>query len=266
MVIMLVGMVLRGSAFTFRYYDVGETAQSGPLWTALFRGGSLIVPLVFGHLAAAMSRGSMRAEPTTVWESYLAPWLGAFPATAGLFTVALFGWLASVFLVGERPLDDREPSARRARRWTVIVVLAGAATTAAAALEGVPWLWNLGRKPIVWAAVVTASIGVVLTYRAVAERGTWKARILAGATAAAIVGGYFGAVFPAAVALADGPPLTWPDAAASPATMNALAIALGAGSLLILPGLGWLYRLFAGRAAAAATAADGGQAHPTDEH
>ncbi len=265
MVIMLVGIVLRGSAFTFRYYDVGDAGRHGGVFSALFRGGSLLVPLVFGHLAAAMSRGLMRATPTTVLDSFVAPWVGAFPATAGIFTVSLFAWLASVFLVGEAAPDARAAWIGRARRWTVVMVAAGAATSLAAAWEGVPWIEAIPHRPLVGGIVAVATITVGLTVRALERPSALPARVLAGVTATAVVAGYFGAIFPIAIERADAPPLSWLRDVAPPATTNALAVALIAGSVLILPGLFWLYRLFVTPSAPAAPPADG-EAEAQSEH
>ena len=101
LVLMLIGIVLRGAAFTFRYYDVDHDAISVVWWSALFRVGSLLVPLAFGHVAAAMSRGSLALMPQQAGFGYVDSWLGWFPLATGFFCVALFAWMAAVFLVGE---------------------------------------------------------------------------------------------------------------------------------------------------------------------
>jgi len=56
--------------------------------------------------------------------------------------------------------------------------------------------------------------------------------------------GYFGVDLRTAVHLDDGTRILWHLEAAPEATMRALAGALVVASVLVLPGLFWLYRLF----------------------
>jgi len=244
LLLMLIGIVLRGTAFTFRYYNVGENADDQRLWTWLFRTGSLVVPIIFGHLAAAMSRGRIPSEATTVFDSYLAPWLGFFPLMTGLFTASLFAWLAAVFLIGEANGDFRVSAIHRARLWTAILVPVGGAVTGAAWVENVPWLDQTMMQPLLFIVVVVATLAIIALWRMFDTRRYWTMRVLAGVTAAAILAGYWGAVYPTAIQLRNGDTITWHEAAAPKATNDALAITLLIAATLILPGLAWLYRLF----------------------
>ncbi|MGK0362488.1 MAG: cytochrome bd-type quinol oxidase subunit 2, partial [Bradymonadia bacterium] len=63
-------------------------------------------------------------------------------------------------------------------------------------------------------------------------------------TVFAVVGGYWLAGYPNGIMLRSGEVLTWPATAAPEATLQALAVTLVVASLLILPGLAWLYRIF----------------------
>lgn len=248
MLLMLVGIVLRGTAFTFRYYDVIPDANTTRLWNVLFRAGSVLVPLVFGHLVAAMSRGQMRATPTTVWGSYFAPWLGAFPLAVGVFVVCLFAWLAAVFLVSETTEEKLPAARRRGRRWTLAMLVAGVLVTIAGLWEQVPWLVLEFVPSILGVSLVAGTAGVALVWRELRFANTpphgWTIRVVAALVAAAILSGYWGAEYPTAVELADAPALTWHGSAAPQATFEALAWALLLAACLILPGLAWLYRLF----------------------
>jgi cytochrome d ubiquinol oxidase subunit II len=55
--------------------------------------------------------------------------------------------------------------------------------------------------------------------------------------------GWFAVQYPVAIRLAHGA-VTFPEAASPPATQRALVGALVVGSLVIFPGLGWLYTVF----------------------
>lgn len=244
MVIMLVGIVLRGCAFAFRYYQLGASAETArPIWDAVFRVGNLLVPMAFGMICAAFSQGRITLEPASVYDAYLAPWLSGFSWATGVFVTCLFGWIAAVFLCGEVTGEARAAMERRARVWTVAMVVAGALVSLAAWLGDNPWLTGDGVWRGVW-LVALGTAGVAGTWLTLSKPRPWLQRGLVGVTVTAIVGGYWLAGYPVGIVLREGPPLTWAASAAPEATLNALALALVLGSLLILPGLAWLYRIF----------------------
>jgi cytochrome d ubiquinol oxidase subunit II len=217
------------------------------LWTVLFRAGSTLVPLFFGHLAAALYRGQLLASPTTVWESYFAPWLGFFPLCTGLFTVSLFAWLASVFLLGEMEEGARVQWMHRVRGWTVAMLVCGCAVSVAAWLEGVELLRQAHMDPGVLWALGLASAGLIPFLAGVGVHRVWLGRGIAGAVVGFVLLGYFGAGYPVAVQYAGGEALLWPQSQAPEATLRALSLTLVLSSLVIFPGLGWLYSIFKGR-------------------
>ncbi len=246
MLIMLGGIVIRGTAFTFRYYDVDEDRATERVWSALFRIGSLIVPLLFGHLAAAMSRGQLPQAPKGVLDAYFAPWLGWFPLATGIFTTVIFAWLAAVFLTGELSGEARKSMVRKARWLTLGTVVSGGVVSFTALLEGVPWFLDGFGKPAVYAAVVCATVAVVCLWFNLPSAHAWRTRIFTGAVVTSILGGYWGAVYPVGLELRERAPLTWHAAAAPTASLDALAWALVVAALLVLPALVWLYKLFKG--------------------
>ena len=124
------------------------------------------------------------------------------------------------------------------------VVVSGGSVSLAAAIEGVPWFADLTHRPLVFVFVVGATISVLLLWPSLSRGSIWWTRVLAGATVLCILGGYFGAVYPTAIELQDHAPITWHEAIAGEATLTAMASALVFGSMLILPGLAFLYRLF----------------------
>lgn len=244
MVIMLVGIVLRGCAFAFRYYQLGASAEAArPLWDALFRLGNLLVPLMLGMICAAFSQGRITLAPDGIYAAYLGPWLSPFCWATGLFVTCLFGWIAAVFLCGEVTGAERDAMVRRARIWTVAMLAAGACTSLTAWLGDNPWFTGDGVLRRVW-LVALGTLGVGATWLTLARPRAWLQRGLVGVTVTAIVGGYWFAGYPVGIVLREGAPLTWRGTAAPDATLQALALALVLGSLLILPGLAWLYRIF----------------------
>ena len=244
LLLMLVGIVLRGTAFTFRYYDVDPSPGTERLWGWLFRGGSVLVPLSFGHLAAAAYRGRILQSPTTVWETYFGPWIGAFPLAAGCFTLSLFAWVAALFLLGELPRPERAHWRARVRRWQVATIGCGGVATLAAWWEGVPALSTGWADPPRIVAVLLATLAMGLLFGELPSRRIWAGRTLAGVVVLCVLGGYVAAAYPSALTFADAPPLTWVAAQAPDETLAALNIALVAGMMVIFPGLGWLMWIF----------------------
>ena len=241
--IMLVGIVLRGTAFTFRYYDVNANLSSERLWTWLFRAGSVLVPISFGAIAAALHNGQIPATPTSVWASYFAPWISFFSLLAGIFAASLFAWLATVFLSSESvDSDDTQVWRTRAHRYGIVCFVVGAMTSLIALAEGALTI-DVLTKPasIISVAIASASAGVV--YRTVGK-AVWLPRVAASLATAAILAGYWLAHYPIAIRRDGSNDILWHNAAAPPSSLRALSTALVVGLLLITPGLAALYRVF----------------------
>lgn len=246
LLIMLVGIILRGTAFTFRYYDTADDPLSRGLWTVLFRGGSLLVPFMFGIIATALQRGtvSQSVNARTVWELYFAPWLGWLPLFAGIFVVCLFAWLAVAFLLGEVPREQRPRWGARLRRWTTALMLSGLAVTLAAWMEAMPLLDN-GLFTLTRVFFVgVASLAMALLYSGRLLHQIWLARAFVGLVVTCILAGYFGAAYPVAMRFTQGEVLSFADAQAPPATLDAMALVLVLSSIVVLPALAYLYKIF----------------------
>lgn len=239
---MLVGIVLRGTAFTFRYYDLAEDVHSERLWTWLFRISSALVPISFGAIAATLHSGTIPRETTTVWATYIAPWFTLHALFTGLFVASLFAWVASVFLCNEPTAKDHLPAwIRRSRRFGIACLSLGAIASVAAFLAGALTIEQL-LHPVPIASLVAATVGFGYVLRFVGQK-LWATRIAAGLTTAAILGGYWIAHYPVAIAF-DDRVLSWHEAVAPASSLNALSLALVVGLVLIGPGLAILYRVF----------------------
>jgi cytochrome d ubiquinol oxidase subunit II len=101
MLALLVGIVIRGAAFTFRHYDAIQDAPSQRAYTWLFGLSSLWTAFWLGIIAASLNRGIIDPDAREVWRAYVAPWWGAYPLSVGAFVACIFAFLASIYLVGE---------------------------------------------------------------------------------------------------------------------------------------------------------------------
>jgi cytochrome d ubiquinol oxidase subunit II len=244
LVIMLLGITARGTAFVFRNYDaVVDNMQS--IYNRIFLYSSFITPMFLGIIAGSVVSGRMNPGSANFMDAYVYIWCNWFSVSIGLFTVALCGFLASVYLIGETNIvADQRSFIRKAKIWNTIAVICGAMVFTAAWVEGIPLIkWILGNN-IGLTAVVAASVSLVVMWYLVSEGKTIIPRMLAGFQASMILLAISYVHFPDFLIMKDGKHLSLFKHQAPPATMNALAWALLIGSLFILPALFYLYYSF----------------------
>src|SRR5260370_7744825 len=86
---MLIGIVLRGSAFVFRKYDSTEDAVQRR-WSTIFGIASFFTPFFQGLTLGALTTGAIHFLGHQVITGFFAGWLPPFPLTCGLFPLAPF--------------------------------------------------------------------------------------------------------------------------------------------------------------------------------
>jgi cytochrome d ubiquinol oxidase subunit II len=238
--IMLIGIVLRGAAFTFRTYDSQADAVQRR-WSRVFAIASVVTPIMLGVCIGAIASGSISVRNGIVTSGFFAAWLAPFPWAVGMFALVLFAFLAAVYLTVEAPEEAlREDFRRRALGAAVAVgvlallvfLLSGAgAPRIRAGLVASPWAWPLQ------IGTAVAAVGGIASLWA---RRYPLARALAAAQVSLILLGWGAGQYPYLVE----PDITIASAAAPTVTLRLLLIALGAGALLLFPSLYFLYRVF----------------------
>lgn len=243
--LLLIGIVMRGSAFVFRSYWSGNRTQSRRLGMT-FAIASLVTPVLLGTAIGAVATGDVgRAHEqigkATFADVFVWPWLAPFPIVVGLFALALFAFLAAVYLtVDAHDARLREDFRARALGSAVLVfALAGMAlvlSTRAAprVAEGVVSArWSLPLHLCTGAAAILAIVCLwVRRFRV--------ARIAAAAQVSLILWGWAVAQFPFLIPTT----LTIRQAAAPRITLELLVIGLAAGAVILVPSLRYLFRTF----------------------
>lgn len=247
---LLLVVILRGCAFTFRHYDAGGDGGPEPralrVYTAVFRGASAAAPLILGLMAGGVLLGRPAGEGSYA-ERYVAPWLSLFGAVLGLFLAALFVFVAAAFLVGETRAEERElrdALVRRVQHANAAAVVLGALVFPAAAFSGVDLVGRLFERPLALGAMLAATVLLWPMHRALHRgRSPMALRVLAAAIFGAVLLGWFALQYPYVI---PGPlgGLTAVAAAAPAPSLKVLGIALIAGSALMFPALGYLFWVF----------------------
>lgn len=241
LLLMLLGVIARGAAFSFRAYGDPAREMERP-WGPVFAVASLLTPLLLGATLGAI--GSGRVAAPTGSAVFLDSWLGLFPLAVGVYAVAMFAFLAAVYLAVEAEDGElREAFRRRALAAELVLGVVAAAVLLAAevtaggaggvlhALTRTPWAWGLH------AATAAAALTVL---GALWRRRYRLARAAAVLQASLIVWGWALSQYPFLVR----PDLTLANAAAPPVTLRLMLGTLGAGTLVLLPAFLYLFRVF----------------------
>jgi cytochrome bd ubiquinol oxidase subunit II len=237
--IMVIGIVLRGSAFVFRSYGpYGRTH-----WGRAFAIASVITPLLFGTIIGSIATGAVadaaeKIGAATFSEVFVSPWAAAFPAAVGFFAVALFAFLAATYLTVDAEEEELRGDFRirgLAAAGAVFVCAAVALVLAHSAAPRVA-IGVVGAL-LIQAATAFAAIAAIA---ALWLRHYRLARLAAAAQVSLILWGWMIAQYPYLIP----PTLTIRDAAAPTVTLRLLAAGLAVGAVILLPSLHYMLRTF----------------------
>jgi cytochrome d ubiquinol oxidase subunit II len=244
LILMLVGIIARGTAFTFRHYDaVADDMQV--VYRRIFIYSSFLTPFFLGIIAGSTVSGKIDTEAGSFADAYIFSWLHFFSVSVGLFTVAICGYLAAVYLIGEvKEPEDKKRYVTKAKILQTLAILGGALVFAAAAYEHIPLAqWVFG-QPVGVAAVVLALASVIIFHWRIRKSRHAYLRMLAAfqVTMILLVTTYHH--YPDIILLKNGDHLSLLEAQVQPKTIDALGWALVLGSIFILPALFYLLYSF----------------------
>ncbi len=250
--IMLVGIVLRGSAFVFRAYSHGPRAEQRR-WGRLFAISSLITPVVLGMCVGAVVSGRVggamaalaTGDAVTFATIYVWPWISPFTVAVGMMTLALVSFLAATYLTVEADGDPELQDDFRGRALGAAVAGMAAASVAlllGAAGGGVMARLIGGRLAI--PVLAGSEVAALISALALAQRRYRLARVAAAAWVTLVLWGWIVAQFPLII-----PPDLTIDAAAAPerTLVETMGVLVG-GAIVLIPSLWYLLRVFKRRA------------------
>lgn len=239
---MLVGIVLRGTAFVFRKYD-SRRDNVQRRWSRVFGVSSLFTPFVQGLTLGALTTGTIRVQNGTVSSGFFAGWLTPFSLSCGTFALILFAYLAATYLTVDAAHSPDVQSDFRTR-----ALISGASLAPIAALV---FLTSKSGAPEMYRGLTNWWAPLLLAWTSAFGLGAfvalWRrryrlARVCAIGTVTTILLGWCLAQYPHLVY----PDLTILNTAAPEITLRLLLIALGAGAVLLVPSLYYLFHVFKG--------------------
>lgn len=242
----LIGIIIRGTSFTFRYYDIPEK-KINEYYSRFFRLSSILTPFFFGIVLGSAISGKIPSSPEgSFYEVYVLPWLNLFPISTGIFTTVLFAWLAAVYLVGEPQKNDDEKHkyAQTAFLLFVLLILSGIAVFITAELLNVQLINKFRQSIVSWISLGFATLLVPLMWYSIRRTHIAGIRLLAGMITLCILCGWFGAQLPVMVYIKTGNNLTIYNSVAPESTIKYLVYALIVGILIIFPSIAYLYKVF----------------------
>ncbi len=237
--IALLGIILRGAAFTFQTHGYEAAAELAP-WGVAFGAASIIAPAFLGAALAAVAVGAVRASAgpsvTTGWVSWLA-------ADLALLAVALCAYLAATYLMVETE-DDPPLQADFRRRALGAAIVSGvlALIGLVVAWRQAPLLWSELTGRGVWLLLIALINGPIAAF-AVWRRSPRFARVAVAAQIVFVLWAWAIGQWPALVP----PDFTIHGSAAPDTVLQALTITIAVGSLVLVPSLWLLFRVFKGR-------------------
>ena len=237
---MLVGIVLRGSAFAFRKYDSSDDAVQRR-WSTVFGVASFFTPFFQGLTMGALATGDIHLVGDHVTTGFFAGWLTPFAFACGLFALALFAFLAATYMTVDTWSEpDLQQDFRVRAIWAQIASIVLAVLVFITSRDGAPLMYR--GLTNWWAPLLLGwtALSALIALLALWFRSFSLARIAAVAQVTIILIGWALAQFPHLVT----PNVTIQNAAAPESTLKLLLLALGAGAVVLVPSLLFLLQIF----------------------
>jgi len=240
--LMLVGIVLRGSAFIFRSYG-SEADAAQQRWGRVFAIASIITPVLLGMCVGAIATGGIARAPLggSFVAIFLEPWLTFFGFGVGMLALALFSFLAAVYLTVEAHGTELQEDFRTRALWAAGAVFVIAFVVLALSWSEAPMVRHaLMGSPWALPFHIVTGIAAVAAIAALWRRHFRLARLAAAAQVTFILWGWAAAQYTYVL-----PPALTIDATAAPTrTLVLMLWALAAGACVLLPSLVYLFRIF----------------------
>lgn len=235
LLLMLVGIIARGTAFAFRNYDAVKDDWQN-VYDAIFTISSLFTPFFLGIIAGATVAGSIDLEATGFLQAYIFSWLTPFGCAIGFFTIAICGYLSSCYALAQvKDKEDQDFLSRKVKVFTFVVVLFGGMVFLSAHYSGIPLIQWIFGETIGQIAVLLATLSLGGVFYGLKNKWFKTLRIFAGFQVVMILLAVTYQHYPNLVVFKNGY-LSLLESGSDSKSIASLAWALMLGSIFILPG------------------------------
>lgn len=232
------GIIIRGAAFAFR--KASDTLAQQRLFGAAFAVSSVLTPFFLGTVAGGVASG--RVPVTIAGGDLLTSWLNPTSVLGGVLAVGAAAYLAATYLCADarRAGNPRLVEAFRRRALATglalgVIAAAGIPVLATDAPRLFDGLTHRG-LPVVILSALSGAVSLVLLLR----RRYLAVRITAALAVGTLLWGWAAGQYPYLLE----PDVTIAEGAATPSVLSATLAVLGAGALVLVPSLWWLFSLF----------------------
>lgn len=275
--LLLIGIIMRGSAFTFRTYD-SHRDNVQRFWGRIFAISSTITPILLGIIIGVISSGDIIVgtgisgdefggasggvsgdSSGAIGESsgvgsigavsdgfggspfynvYVQPWIQPFPIAVGFLALSLFAYLAAVYLTNDtKDLEVQNDFRRRAIISFFVSAAIAGGVFVLAKTEAPEGFQDLVNAFPIHIGAAISAVGALVC---LFKRHFQMARLFAAMQVSMILWGWALGQYPYLLR----PDLTIRNCAANPLTLNLVIAALVAGAVLLFPSFYYLMKIF----------------------
>jgi cytochrome bd ubiquinol oxidase subunit II len=238
--LMLLGIVLRGASFVFRAYSTLNSDMQRT-YANVFSASSSFTPIFAGMVLASLSDDRVFVARDESLNGYVFNWLNPFSLSVGLFTLALFAYLAATYLAVEAP----SPELRQAFRHRAFAAGSISGFLAVEVLiltnrYGQSLRAGLLHNGLAHCAEALAVVSLIVGLAALSKDRVRLARSVAALFVASIMAGWAAAQYPYLAR----PEMTIFNSALSENVVRDVLYASIAGAVVLFPSLALLLYVF----------------------
>lgn len=240
--LLLLGIIARGTAFTFRKYD-SHKDHVQRRWGRMFAIASLITPVLLGIVVGAISLGKISAdiEGKSFQQVYIDAWWNPFCIAVGVFALVLFSFLAAVYATVFAQKEElktdfqrRALGAQVACACLALLVFVLAEDSARGLKDSLAHSsWSIALQAATAVCAISSSIFLII-------RKFHQARFFAAGQISLILWGWGLAQYPYLIR----PDMTINNAQGAASTQIMLIAAIASGAVLLFPSFYFMLKVF----------------------
>ncbi len=241
---MLIGIVGRGTAFTFRHYDAVK-GKSQRWYSVLFSLSSIWTTLWLGILAGSITMGNIPRHGNHFVEVYIDPWFNPFSFLIGIFLCSLLAYISATYLVAEATTSEgKELFKKRAVIANIVSILLGILVFVYGYFSDIQLIREFLLHPYSMLAFAFSSSLLIFQWYAIKKKQYQYLKYLGGGQITLILLGWLIVQYPYVFRWKGGGGLMLLDTIAPEAVQLQLTIALVVGLIVILPPYLYLMHIF----------------------